>query len=197
MLLLPIVKLGLWNAWLFMTYVIVYNVLPYFLPLIRPIYKEILEKAAGLSMPLFGLEKALSKIMFVVFIIPIVYSFFLPFQLATVWFYVGSSIFLLGVTIGTIALFDFLTTEVDKLVTKGVYRISRNPIYLGMFLIYIGTGIACASWLFLLLTVVFILLSHILVRTEERFCLNTYGDSYRTYLQTTPRWIGIPKLKTK
>ena len=189
----PAFELGIWNAWIFMVYVIFYNVLPYILSSMRPLYKEVLEKATGPDIPLNKTEEKLAKIMFLVFVIPIVYSFFLPIELSTVWFYAGLLIYLLGVVIGTIAVYDFFTTALDKLVTKGVYRISRNPMYLGMFLIYIGTGIACVSLLFLLLTMMFVILSHILVITEERFCLKTYGKDYRNYLNRTPRWIGLPK----
>ncbi len=186
-------ELGIWNAWIFMVYVIFYNVLPYILSSMRPLYKEVLEKATGHHIPLNKTEEKLAKIMFLVFVIPIVYSFFLPIKLSTVWFYAGLLIYLFGVVIGTIAMYDFFTTALDKLVTKGVYRISRNPMYLSMFLIYIGTGIACVSLLFLLLTMVFVILSYILVITEECFCLKTYGKDYRNYLNRTPRWIGIPK----
>ncbi len=197
MSLLPAFELGLLNAWIFMIYVIFYNVLPYLLSLIRPIYKDVLKKATGPDTPLNKTEEKLAKIMFLVFIIPIVYSFFLPIKLYSIWFYVGLFIYFLGVVIGTIAIYDFYTTAVDKLVIKGVYRISRNPMYLGIFLIYIGAGIACISWFFLLLTMVFAILSHILVITEERFCIKIYGKSYRKYLNRTPRWIGIPKSSKK
>jgi len=193
MSLITVFKLGVWNAWIFMIFVIFYNVLPYLLTLIQPIYKEILKKATGPNIPLDKTDEILGKIMFLVFVIPIVYSFFLPIELSSVWFFIGLSIYLFGVIIGSLAMYDFYSTALDKLVTKGIYRISRNPMYLGMFLIFIGTGIACVSWLFLLLTMVFVILSHILVTTEERFCLKMYGKSYREYLNRTSRWIGLPK----
>jgi protein-S-isoprenylcysteine O-methyltransferase Ste14 len=192
MSLIPVFKIGIWNAWIFMLYVIFYNIMPYILS-IRPIYKEILKKTAGHNIPLNKTEEKLAKIMILVFFIPIIYSFFLPIQLSTTWFNIGLIIYLLGVIIGTIAIYDFFTTAVDKLVTKGVYRISRNPMYLSMFLIYIGTGIACVSWLFLILTILFMILSHILVINEERFCLKTYRQDYIKYQAKTRRWIGIPK----
>ena len=76
---------------------------------------------------------------------------------------------------------------------KGVFCISRNPMYVGWFLIYIGVGIACASWIFLLIAMVFIILQHILVITEERLCLEKFGNEYREYMTKTPKWIGIPE----
>lgn len=188
---IPAFELGVWNAWIFMVYVILINVLPYLIFKMRPSSKEIVKKVTNPDIPLTKTEKKLGIIMSVVFIIPIIYSIFLPIELYTIWFYIGLFLYLLGVVIETISMYDFFTTPVDTLVIKGIYRISRNPMYLGMFLIFLGIGIACISWLFLLLTILFIILTYFLVRTEERFCLKTYGKSYREYLNKIPRWIGF------
>jgi protein-S-isoprenylcysteine O-methyltransferase Ste14 len=66
-------------------------------------------------------------------------------------------------------------------------------MYVGMFLIFVGTSIACVSPVFLLLTATFMVMSHVVVVYEERFCIKKYGDSYREYLNRIPRWIGFPK----
>ena len=144
MSLIPDFKLGLWNAWIFMLYVISYNVLPYVLSS-RLIDKDVLKKATAADMQLNKTEKKVSNIISFLFFALIVYSIFLPLKLGTDWFYAGFLIYLLGAIIETLAMLDFFTTPVDKPVTKGVYSISRNPMYLGMFLIFIGIGIACAS----------------------------------------------------
>jgi protein-S-isoprenylcysteine O-methyltransferase Ste14 len=96
-----------------------------------------------------------------------------------------------------VAGINFANTPLDRPVIKGLYRISRNPIYLGTFLIFIGIGIACASWLFLLLIAIFIVMQHILIGAEERWCLEKYGDAYQEYMNRTPKWIGIPKSEKK
>jgi len=62
-----------------------------------------------------------------------------------------------------------------------------------MFLMFIGIGVACFSWVFILLTMIWFTLSDRVVVAEERLCLETYGDAYREYMNKTPRWIGIPK----
>ena len=107
-----------------------------------------------------------------------IYSIFLPSKLSIVWFYVGLFIYWVGMIFLTIAVINFATTPVDKPVTRGVFRISRNPMYVSWFLIYIGIGIACGSWIFLLIAIVFIILQHILVITEGRMCLKKFGDEY-------------------
>ena len=196
MSLIPEFELGLWNAWILMLFVIFSNVLPYVLSgwLID---KEVLKKATATDMLLNDTEKKISNILSFLFFALIAYSLFFPLKLGTVWFFSGFLIYLLGAIIETVAMLDFFTTAVDKPVTKGVYRFSRNPIYFGMFLIFGGTGIACVSWVFLLLTAVFIILSHIVTVSEERFCLRKYGDAYREYMNRVPRWMGLPKSRKK
>jgi protein-S-isoprenylcysteine O-methyltransferase Ste14 len=184
-------ELGLWNAWIFMIYVVFSNFLPFILAG-KVIDKEVLKKV-GADRSLSDDEKKLLNIYSLLFFAIIACSIFLPLRLGTVWFYVGLIIYLLGVIIETIAMQNFFTTAVDKPVNKGIYRFSRNPMYFGIFLIFLGTSIACVSLIFLMLTTVFIILSHIVVVYEERFCTQKYGDSYREYLNRIPRWIGIAK----
>jgi protein-S-isoprenylcysteine O-methyltransferase Ste14 len=57
---------------------------------------------------------------------------------------------------------------------------------------FVGISIAAASWLFLLLSVVIIILQISQANAEERGCLEMFGEAYREYMNRTPRWIGIP-----
>jgi len=184
MSLIPEFELGLWNAWIFILPLIILSIFG----------SRILGKrGSGGFSGHTKKEKMLESIGMVIVFAFYAYSIFLPLKLGTFWFYAGLPIYLLGVIIETIAILNFVTTPLDKPVTKGVYHISRNPMYLGMFLIFIGTGIACVSWVFLLLTMVLIMLMHISVVSEERWCLEKYGNAYYEYMNRIPRWIGIPK----
>jgi protein-S-isoprenylcysteine O-methyltransferase Ste14 len=191
MFLIPEFELGLWNAWIFMIYVVFSNFLPFILAG-KVIDKEVLKKL-GADRPLSDDEKKLLNVYSLLFFAIIACSIFLPLELDTVWFYTGLIIYVVGVIIETVAMTNFFTTSVDKPVNKGIYRFSRNPMYFGMFLIFFGTSIACVSLIFLMLTAIFIILSHIVVVYEERFCTQKYGNSYQEYLNRIPRWIGIPK----
>jgi protein-S-isoprenylcysteine O-methyltransferase Ste14 len=194
MSIIPEFELGLWNAWIFMLYVVVSDGLPFALSGWR-IDKEVLKKITATDMPLNQTEKRISNIATFLFFALIAYSIFLPLKLGTLWFLAGFLIYLLGAGIWTVALLNFLTTAVDMPVTKGVYGFLRNPMYFGAFLMFGGTGLACISWVFLLLAAVFIVLSHVVVVSEERACLKRYGVSYQEYMNRTPRWLGIPKSK--
>lgn len=122
----------------------------------------------------------------------IIYSVFLPLKLGTLWFYVGFPIYLLGLIIFLIAIINIARTPLDQPFTKGMYRYSRHPMGLGGFITFIGISITSASWLFLLLSIVTMLLPD--VKAEERCCLEKYGGAYREYMNRIPRWIGMPKL---
>ena len=119
----------------------------------------------------------------------------MPLKLGTPWLYVGLAIFALSVVLYIVTVFNIAGTPVGEPVTRGCYRIMRHPVYFGGFLLYVGTGIACASWVILLCGVMWIAMWQIVVPAEERFCVERYGDAYREYMARTSRWIGIPKLR--
>jgi len=195
MSLVPAFEIGIWNAWIFMLAFIFFHVVQVLL--MRLIDKdafEAMQKRAPVKMPYSKTEKKIEIFSYVILCLLLIYSIFLPLPLGTTWFYIGLVIFILGVIIFQIAGVSWWApTPADEPITKGLYRYLRHPIYLGMLVQLIGVGIASASWLFLLLTIVFIISMAILVIPEERFCLEKYGDSYREYMNRTPRWIGAPK----
>jgi len=189
MSLIPEFELGLWNAWIFvLSYLLMYLVLG---GLVR--FMGLKGPSRPTTPPLKEKEKKLDRISGLIFVASIIYSFFLPLKLGTAWFYLGLIVYLFGMIFTIVAGINLVNTPLDGPATKGLYRISRNPIYLGTFLIFTGVGIACASWLFLLLAMAWIILCDMLIAAEERWCLEKYGDAYREYMNRTPKWIGIPK----
>ena len=130
---------------------------------------------------------------FLPMIVSFVYAVFLPLQLGTIWLYSGLLTYLFGIVFTIVALLNFATSPKDKAITEGLYRFSRNPMYIGMLLMQIGLGIACSSWLYLLLTVVLAIILNAVSPSEERYCFYRFGNDYREYMNKTPRWIGIPK----
>ena len=73
------------------------------------------------------------------------------------------------------------------------YRYSRNLGHLGQIIVFVGIGIASSSWLYLLLSAILIVLTYLLIAIEERVTLDKLGETYRKYMNRTPRWLGIPK----
>lgn len=76
------------------------------------------------------------------------------------------------------------------LLTTGLYRFSRNPIYLGMTLTLLGWGLVLGSLGALLLVPLFPLwIERLFIRTEEAMLEDQFGDAYRAYAARTRRWL--------
>jgi len=191
MSLIPAFQIGLWNAWI----LIALNSLTIMIPSL--INKEGVARAMGRgeNAPQSSRTQKIVLLITHALIMPatIFYSIFLPLKLETTWLYIGLPIWFLAMIISFMAGVSFATTPLEDPVTRGIYRISRHPIYFGGFLINLGVGIACASWFFIVCALLWIICMQIGVIDEERFLLKKYGDAYRKYINQTPRWIGMPK----
>ena len=76
------------------------------------------------------------------------------------------------------------------LVTWGPFRFSRNPMYLGFVLIYLGGGLLLNSlWIVLLAAVVVAGLTRAIIVRDERLLEKRFGDEYRTYRARVRRWL--------
>ena len=129
----------------------------------------------------------------ILWLLAMVYSIFLPLQLGTLWFYIGFAFFIVGLIFLTMATYDFVTTAVDQVITKGVYKISRHPMYFATFLICLGSGIATKSLLFSSLSTIMALCFYHEASLEEKYCMSKYGSAYLDYKKRTAGLIGVPK----
>jgi protein-S-isoprenylcysteine O-methyltransferase Ste14 len=75
-----------------------------------------------------------------------------------------------------------------KLMTGGVFARTRNPIYVGLGLLFLGTFLLQGRLAFLVLALLMIALLHDLILREERFLTETYGDAYREYCTHVRRY---------
>jgi protein-S-isoprenylcysteine O-methyltransferase Ste14 len=109
------------------------------------------------------------------------------------WFYVGFPIAVVGLVGCWIVLLNWAQTDAGRPVTRGLYRYSRNPMYVTHSLLLLGVSIASVSWIFLLITIITVVGAFVFIESEEQGCLEHYGDSYREYMERTPRWLGLPR----
>ena len=76
------------------------------------------------------------------------------------------------------------------LVTRGIHGWSRNPIYLGMFLVYAGIGLVVRSpWILLLLLPLAVTIRYGVVAREEAYLERRFGTAYRDYKARVRRWL--------
>jgi protein-S-isoprenylcysteine O-methyltransferase Ste14 len=192
MSLIPAFEIGVWNAWIFT----IWLVIAFFLVPLNIIPKG-REEGSDFTAEFSKTQKYAIRSMHIIYLLSIIYSIFVPLKLGTAWFYAGLPIYLLGLISYAMVWVGFATTPPDKLITTGIYRYSRNPMQLSQAVIFLGVGIATTSWVFLLLAASYIVTPLLWVAAEERHCLKYYGDAYREYMNRTPRWLGLPKSKTK
>jgi protein-S-isoprenylcysteine O-methyltransferase Ste14 len=78
-----------------------------------------------------------------------------------------------------------------KIVTTGVFSISRNPLYLGGIGILAGLALALnLPWVIVLLLPAIVACHYILIAPEERYLIGKFGEDYRLYTEKVYRWIG-------
>jgi protein-S-isoprenylcysteine O-methyltransferase Ste14 len=187
---IPAFEVGVWNAWLFM---IIYP-LQWLAVLVVP--KHIAERTSHAAEIIqTRQDKIMAFLTQGLWILATLYSVFVPFLVGTPWLWTGLVLFIIGLLILILATLAVAGTPRGKPFTSGVYRYSRHPMYLSMIFVYLGVSIAAASWLFFIITVATFFLQSYQMSKEERYCLEIFGNAYRDYMDTTPRWIGLPKTR--
>ena len=98
--------------------------------------------------------------------------------------------------VSSIALFRRAGTTLDPaaaattLVVSGPYRVTRNPIYLGLGLLYAAVAIwSGVTWALLTLPVVLVVVDRVVIVSEERYLERALGDRYRLYKSRVRRWL--------
>lgn len=167
---------------------------------IRAPLRKTWKAAAKTDQRISSTERALLGILFLVmFFIPLIYSVtnwldFADYQLPT---WMGW----LGVILLACALFIFARAHIDlkanwsptleirqdhTLVTNGIYRFIRHPMYASQWLWVIAQILLLQNWLAGPLDLLFFIIFYTLrVQAEEKMMLDTFGDEYRVYMEKT------------
>jgi len=186
--LIPVFEIGVRNAWILLFCVLLHAFL------LSVVFKGALQKKEPSGdIQLTRTEKRINTVRLMVLVLMFAYSVFLPLPLGTPWFYIGLAIYLAGLAMYTSVMASFAATPPDRPATTGLYRYSRHPQYLTQVLTFVGAGIGSASWVLLLFSAAFAVMLPLSVRFEESHTLARFGDTYRTYVERTPRWVGVPK----
>jgi protein-S-isoprenylcysteine O-methyltransferase Ste14 len=111
---------------------------------------------------------------------------------------IGGVLMLCGAVLAASAIFTFrsVSTTVrpdraaSRLVIAGPYKITRNPMYLGLASVYLGIAIAEQSlWTFILLPVVLTIILRRAIKPEEAFLERRFGEDYTRYKAKVRRWL--------
>ncbi len=73
--------------------------------------------------------------------------------------------------------------------SSGLYRISRNPLYLGFYLVAVASCLYVPYWLNFSLVIIAIAIHHRIVLAEENFLSQRFGRTYDSYTQRVHRYL--------
>jgi protein-S-isoprenylcysteine O-methyltransferase Ste14 len=121
-----------------------------------------------------------------------------PFIIATVWtpfttqkplLYPGLALYAVGAALFFSTLRVFVTTPFDRPFFGGPYRISRNPFYVAVTLMFFGICVVTMNLILLTWLAIMCVPQHFMILAEERICSEKYGEDFERYLGKVPRYL--------
>jgi protein-S-isoprenylcysteine O-methyltransferase Ste14 len=122
----------------------------------------------------------------------------IPFEVPGILRWIGFGMVVVGFLLGVAALLAFrkarttsnVRGKVSAVVTDGVYRFTRNPIYLGFLLMLLGLPLNSGSYWGVLLAPVFIMsMNRLVIEKEEAYLEKKFRDVYAGYKSRVRRWL--------
>lgn len=187
MQILPSLQFGLQNGWVLW--------IAYFIGLILSVLAYPTDKRKKLfsepTYPRGDPRRAILAVGSIAAVMFITSTLFVPLILGGPLLYVGLSAYVLGYLAVMISLHEYRHAPVDSIVETGLYRFSRNPQWLGLVMVFLGTALAMGSGLHLFLLAVVVISYHFRILCEEQVCEAAYGESYTRYKRRVPRYLIV------
>ena len=138
------------------------------------------------------------------FLISIAIQFIIPFSLPQgilrqVLIPVGIALIIIGIGFIVLARREFAhfgqSTDpghpTNKIIKTGVFSISRNPLYLGSVIVFLGIALTLnILWTLVTLLLSIIICLYVLIIPEEKYLAVKFGEEYREYIASVHRWLG-------
>lgn len=111
---------------------------------------------------------------------------------------VGLVLLIAGIALIAAAIGRFKSTgqnpepwaSTPEIISTGIYRFTRNPMYLSLGLIQAGIGVSLANgWIVLLVPIAWVGIYFIAIRHEEAYLERKFGSTYTDYKQSVRRWL--------
>ncbi len=110
--------------------------------------------------------------------------------------YIAELLLLTGLIFTVISLINLgkstrlgLPSDDTQLKTNGIYKLSRNPMYVGFDLITIAAIIYTLHWIIIILGVYSLIMYHLIIKGEENFMTIRFGDEYKKYQLKVRRYL--------
>ena len=118
-----------------------------------------------------------------------VYLAFLTVKADIQWLFIlGLLCYVAGLGLCAAVMFNFSTTDDIGLNRNGLYRFSRNPMYVAYFICFAGMALLTKSWLLMGMIAIFQVSAHWIILAEERWCMGKFGAVYTEYMKSVRRY---------
>lgn len=115
---------------------------------------------------------------------------FFKIKFSPLWLCVtGAAVYMAGLLLLIVSVVNFASPAENGFQQKGLYRVSRNPMYLAYFVFFMGCALLLQSLLLLAFVCVFQITAHWIILAEERWCVQTFGEAYLEYMKKVRRYI--------
>lgn len=151
----------------------------------------------------------ISEVVFgIPFLISVAVQFLVPFSLPQgilrqALIPVGTALIIIGIGFIVLARREFShfgqPTDpgypTSKVVTTGVFSISRNPLYLGIVIVLSGIALTLNTlWVLVALLLSIVICLYVLIIPEEQYLTAKFGEEYKEYTASVHRWLGRKRL---
>jgi protein-S-isoprenylcysteine O-methyltransferase Ste14 len=183
--LIPKLSIGLLNGWIYFVFYLII-----FIIVMSTCSKEVKKRLYDRSIwdKKTKIITAIGKLFSFANIIMI---FLATIQFDTIEFVIGTVLYLVGLIGLGIAIINYRNAPLNKPITSGLYRISRNPQMVMIYVMFAGMVLVVASWINLIFLSFSIICSHFSILGEEKALIEQYGKSYQEYKKKVPRYFFV------
>lgn len=103
-------------------------------------------------------------------------------------FLCGIIVYIVGLILCAISIHDFAKPSSIGINRNGIYRYSRNPMYVSYFFIFVGCALLTESILLFIIVLIFQISAHWIILSEERWCRNQFKEEYIQYMKSVKRY---------
>jgi len=140
--------------------------------------------------PMIGVEKVAFLIYQLSTIAIFVTMLFLEFRInQTLPFHAGMTVYIMGLVLLIISTINFSKPSDNGINQNGLYQLSRNPMYVAYFISLAGISLLVQSLTLLRFVFLFQISAHWIILSEERWCIEQFGEEYRFYMNKVRRYI--------
>ncbi len=150
--------------------------------------RDSLKRAAHFP-PLIGKERSAYWVYQISNLMIFVSLCFLKIRTDSYLLYPGLVIYGLGVLLCLVSVINFAKPAKNGINLRGIYGISRNPMYVAYFIYFIGCTILTQSLYLLGIVVIFQISAHWIILSEERWCIQRFGEEYMNYMNKVRRYL--------